>query len=158
MATPAILFVCAANRCRSPLAAAILHHLLEDVQTDAPWRIESAGLYALPDMPVTAQVQAAAAGAQLDLSRHRSQAVDQVQLADYDLILTMEEVQAEALVSAFPLLAAKIRPLSALVNLRVDIEDPTGSGLREHRALVELLRRYLQAALPQLRRVVGAEK
>ena len=158
MATPAILLVCAANRCRSPLAAALLRRLLQDAQPDVAWCIESAGLYALSGLPATAHVQAVASEAQLDLSQHRARAVDQVQLARYELILTMEEVQAEALVSAFPLLAEKIRPLSVLVNLRVDIEDPTGGGLREHRALVELLLRYLEAGLPQLCRLIGVAK
>lgn len=155
MPARSILFVCAANRCRSPLAAALLQRLLDEQPEGIHWRVESAGLHAIPDLPATQWVQAAAQEIGLDLSRHRSRAIDQLQLANYDLVLPMEQVQAEALASAYPLLANKIRLFSSLLNLRVDIDDPTGHGLREHRALVALLSRYLQAALPQLRRLLA---
>ena len=160
MPQAAILFVCAANRCRSPLAAALLRRLLSEqpgeVVGDVAWRIESAGLYALPGLPATPWVQAAAQEAGLDLSQHRSRPIDQVQLGDYALVLAMEEVQAEALIAAHPAQAGHIHPLGWLVNLRVDIEDPTGRGLREHRALCQVLTRYLQAGLPRLLQTVAS--
>ena len=134
---------------------ALLQQLMDARRDSTHWRIESAGLHALPDLPATVWTQDVATEAGLDLSQHRSRAIDQVQLADYVLVLTMEEIQAEALASAYPLLAGNIRPFSTIVNLHVDIEDPTGHGLREHRALLALLRRYLQAGLPRLCQLVS---
>lgn len=145
-----LLFICAANRCRSPLAMALLQRMVADLGQADHWRIESAGLHALPDLPVTMPVQTVAQEIGLDLSQHRSRPVDAVSLADYQLILTMEEVQAEALASAYPDQVAKIHPFSTIVNLHVDIEDPTGRGLPAHRALVALLQRYLQVGFPRL--------
>lgn len=153
MLAGAILFVCAANRCRSPLAAALLQHMVSKEPNDTNWRIESAGLHAIPNLPATPLAQGVAQEAGLDLSQHRSRTVDQVSLADYALVLTMEIIQAEALASAYPLQADRIRPFSTIVNLQVDIEDPTGHGRGEHRALLGLLRRYLLAGLPRLRQL-----
>lgn len=154
MTSRSILFVCAANRCRSPLAMALLQDLVRQQNEDEKWRIESAGLHAIDDLPVTPSLLTATQDAGLDLRQHRSRSIDQVRLSDYDLILTMEQIQAEALASAYPLMAQKIRPFSTIVGLMVDIDDPTGRGLREHRALVGLLKRYLQAGWPRLQQLM----
>jgi ribose 5-phosphate isomerase B len=150
MSHAVILLVCAANRCRSPLAEALLNRLLSQSPAVGKVRVESAGLHALPDLPATPWAQAAAQEVGLDLRQHRSRSIDQLALDSYALVLTMEEVQAEALVATHPARAQQILQLSALVKMRVDIEDPTGRGLREHRALCQVLERYLQAGLPQL--------
>ena len=164
MPQPAVLFVCAANRCRSPLAAALLQRLLtqqaDPVQTtpDQPsgtWRIESAGLHAQPDQRATLHTQAAARLAGVDLSQHRARPIERVALDDFALILTMEEVQADALRAAYPDHAHRIYPFSQLVNLQVDIGDPTGSGLGEHQATLHLLERYLRVGWPRLLRLVS---
>jgi len=118
------------------------------------WRIESAGLYAIPGLPATPAAQRVALAAGLDLSRHRSRSIDQLQLVDYNLVLAMEQIQAEALASAYPMQRRLIYPFSAIVNLEIDIEDPTGGGENEHRACLQLLRRYLQAGMPRLRQMV----
>jgi len=88
------------------------------------------------------------------LSQHRSRAVDQLQLDEYNLILTMEQIQAEALASAYPLQRSAIYPFSSIVNLAFDIEDPTGRGPIEHSACLKLLRRYLQEGMPRLRQLL----
>lgn len=154
----AVLFVCAANRCRSPLASALLRQLVQDEPAGIVWRIESAGLHAVADLPATALTQAAALETGLDLSAHRSRSVDQLSLNEFDLVLTMEEIQAEALASAYPFLARSILPFAQIVSLHVDVEDPTGRGLREHRALLQLLRRYLQAGLPRLQQLLSQDR
>jgi len=57
MQAEAVLFVCAANRCRSPLAMALLQQSVRQQHEDEEWRIESAGLYAIPDLPATPAAQ-----------------------------------------------------------------------------------------------------
>jgi protein-tyrosine-phosphatase len=151
---PTLLLVCAANRCRSPLAAALLTRLLHTsaVAPSAPslWRVESAGLYAEPGLPATPYTVTVAREIGLDLAAHRARRIDDLTLADYALIVTMEESQAHALAAAYPGRAAAISALGHLLNLRMDVEDPTGQGLHAHRALRSLLERYLAAALPRL--------
>lgn len=160
MPTPqyTILVVCTANRCRSPLAAALLRDRLAAAPDAVAWRIDSAGLHAVEDFPATALTVQAAAGVGLALDRHRAQRVDDRALDAYTLILTMEVVQAEALRAVRPDLAARIRPFSLLVGLEADIHDPTVDGTPQaHQALARQLARYVDLGLPRLRQWCDAE-
>ena len=121
---PSILFVCTANRFRSPLAAAMLQHSLQEMGLAESWRIGSAGTWATPGQPVLQTVSNAAQGFGIDLSGHRSTRVSRRFLSEYDLILVMESGQKEALVSEFPELREHIYLLSEVVERRsYDIPD-----------------------------------
>jgi protein-tyrosine phosphatase len=121
---PSVLFVCTANRFRSPLAAALLQHSLEKMGMAEAWRIGSAGTWGTPGQPVLASVSEAAQGLGLDLSGHRSARVSRQLLSNYDLILVMQASQKESLVSEFPHLGEPIYLFSELVERRsYDIPD-----------------------------------
>ena len=125
---PSILFVCTANRFRSPLAAAILSKALEEMGIAEGWRIGSAGTWATAGLPALQIVSSAADVLGLDLSGHRSARVSGDLLQEHDLILVMEASQKEALVSEFPELSERIYLLSNVVERRIyDIPDLRGS-------------------------------
>ncbi|MCB0073827.1 MAG: hypothetical protein KDE20_20305, partial [Caldilineaceae bacterium] len=119
---PAVLFVCTANRIRSPLAAALFQRRLAAGEDAATWRVASAGTWADDGLPAMAAAQQVAAEAGLDLSEHRSRRVEELDLADFDLILTMTTGQAEALRVEMPGHAARILPLTqAALGLAYDV-------------------------------------
>ncbi|HEY2644702.1 MAG TPA: hypothetical protein VGI56_13190 [Galbitalea sp.] len=92
-----ILFVCAANQCRSPLAEAIARREAGNL----PVRFASAGLLeGGHGMPPTGVKVAADLG--LDLSEHRSDQVDYSALLGFDVVLTMTRAQARELVAEEP--------------------------------------------------------
>lgn len=134
---PSILFVCTANRFRSPLAAALFRRALSEtsdpeltrILRGAPrWRVESAGTWTEPGQPILPEVHGAAQRLGLDLSDHRSRCVSGELLSQYDLILVMQASQREALVSEFPQLEERIYLFSHVVELgRYDIPDSFGS-------------------------------
>jgi protein-tyrosine-phosphatase len=149
-----ILFVCTANRFRSPIAAAILTKVLKEEQRPevasllrraGPWQVGSAGTWATPGQPVLAEVNLAAGQLGLDLSSHRSQCVSGELLAEYDLILTMQASQKEALQAEFAPLADSIYLLSDVIERgSYDIPDLYGSereALEVALKLNELIRR-----------------
>jgi len=144
---PSILFVCTANRFRSPLAAAFLIKALEEIGITESWRIGSAGTWATPGQPVLPGVSEAAQGFGIDLSGHRSARVSRRLLSEHDLILVMQASQKEALVSEFPELEERVYLLSDVVERRsYDIPDSRGSeqGVQEVGAeLNALIRRGL---------------
>jgi len=144
---PSILFVCTANRFRSPLAAAFLIKALEEIGITESWRIGSAGTWATPGQPVLPGVSEAAQGFGIDLSGHRSARVSRRLLSEHDLILVMQASQKEALVSEFPELEERVYLLSDVVERRsYDIPDSPGSeqGVQEIGAeLNALIRRGL---------------
>ena len=144
---PSILFVCTANRFRSPLAAAFLTKALGEMGITESWRIGSAGTWATPGQPVLQTVSDAAQGFGIDLSAHRSDRVSRRLLSEYDLILVMQASQKEALVSEFPELEERVYLFSDVVERRsYDIPDSSVSeqGVQEISAELEaLIRRGL---------------
>src|SRR5690606_22592899 len=109
---PSVLFVCTANRFRSPLAATLFLRAVadEEVERASPWNIGkasdwragSAGTWTVDGEPALPVVVDAATQLGIDLSGHRSVQVSDRLLADHDLILTMQASQKEALQSEFP--------------------------------------------------------
>src|SRR6185503_19226411 len=99
---PSILFVCTANRFRSPLAAAVLRKCLEELDIADSWLISSAGTWATAGQPLMPGVSEAAQRLNLDVSNHRSVRVSGKLLSKYDLIIVMQGGQKEALLSEFP--------------------------------------------------------
>ncbi len=131
---PSVLFVCTANRFRSPLAAGIFAKAVAeeekvklcswDVGAASDWQIASAGLQAVPRQPVLPSVLDAAGPLGIDLTGHRSQNVDDLRLQDYDLIVVMEETQRDLLQARYPELSETIYLLSRVVeNEDYDIPD-----------------------------------
>lgn len=131
---PSVLFVCTANRFRSPLVAAIFKKVLIEGGTKRTstwnigdtkaWQVGSAGTWTSPGQPALPAVLEAAKQLDIDLSAHRSVAVSERLLSDYDLILVMQESQKEALQSEFPNHRERIYHLSHVLEMgSYDIPD-----------------------------------
>ncbi len=120
-----ILFVCTANRYRSPLAAAFFRKELALRHPAGQWSVLSAGTWADEGMPAASGAMAAAARVGLNLADHRARSIDASLASAADLILVMEQGQKEAIQSEFPGAAAKVRLVSeAATGIAFDIPDP----------------------------------
>jgi len=151
LSMPAVLLVCSANQCRSPLAEVLLRQALAGAAPDEAWRVESAGTWALPGLPATEYSRQEARRHGLDLSRHQSQPASCELLAEFDLVLTMEMEHQRQLQAACPKQAAKVRRLSEAVGAAFDIEDPYGGPPASYRSLGDLLAGLLADGLPRIR-------
>jgi protein-tyrosine phosphatase len=136
---PSVLFVCTANRFRSPLAAAMLKKNLEDLGIAGDWRISSAGTWATPGQPAIPEVFEAAQRFGIDLSGHRSARVSRTLISAYNLILVMQAGQKEALLTEFPHLQERVYLLSYVAERRsYDITDTLGSEQEAPEVIAEL--------------------
>jgi len=122
---PAILFVCLANRYRSPLAAAFFCKCLEQHADRADWIVGSAGTWAQPGLPADSRAVKDAREKGLDIKSHRSRPITANLLFHSNLVITMEGGQKEALQVEFPSESKKICLLSEAVDgVSYDIPDP----------------------------------
>jgi protein-tyrosine phosphatase len=96
---PRVLVVCTANRCRSPLAAALLRASL--VTRGLFAEVDTAGL-GEPGFPATDPTTAVAARRDLDLGDHRSQPLAPDLIAPADLVLAMERLHVRHVVLTVP--------------------------------------------------------
>ena len=98
-----LLFVCTANECRSPFAAAIARRDIGDRPID----VDSAGLDSWRRrVPETGLLHAERLG--LDLSAHVSSPVHVDALADYDLILGLAREHTRELAALDPLIRPRL--------------------------------------------------
>jgi protein-tyrosine-phosphatase/predicted ATP-grasp superfamily ATP-dependent carboligase len=146
-----ILFLCAGNICRSPLAARLAEQQLPNVA------IESAGFDDRSGRSSPGKMMRIADSFGLDLSGHRSSLVTREQLLRADLILAMDLDNVACLKDAFPeamthttLLGLFARPAS------FTIADPYLSNGEEARRVSEQIRLAIKGLTGYLAHCKGA--
>jgi len=123
-----ILFVCAGNTCRSPLAEALARQALARLGWSHV-EVRSAGVAALPGEPASDGSLRAAARHGLDLASHRSAQLSEELVRQADLILTMSPRHLIR-VKAFPEGEEKSTLLTTFAEGR-DRDGESGAGVRD---------------------------
>jgi protein-tyrosine-phosphatase len=122
-----ILFVCKANRFRSPIAEAVFRKLIKEHGIENDWIVASAGTWTFPGLPHFPFPKKFLDDLGLDLSEHHSLPVNQEMLGQFDLIIVMEKGQKEALSIEYPEINQKVFMLTEFSNgIAYDIPDPVG--------------------------------
>jgi protein-tyrosine phosphatase len=120
-----ILFVCTANRYRSPIAEACFKRQLKKQNDSGQWEIISAGTWTEDGLPPMLDAIADAKRLNLDIQGHRSRVITKELAERSSLILVMERGQKEALRQEFPTHREKILLLSEVArDFPYDIPDP----------------------------------
>lgn len=132
------------------MAMALFQRHLAQRDMASDWRVESAGTWAREGGPAARRVQTVMGEWGIDLSMHRSRCVSQTLLASFDVILTMEQGQQEALQIEFPTLADRIMLLSKLADAVYDIPDPINGSLAEVRDVAREIDLLLQQGCDQI--------
>ncbi len=89
-----VLFVCTGNSCRSVMASHLMQQQLQQGQVDSIV-VESAGVFALNDMPPTEETCTVLRALGINCSDHRSRTLTSEMIGTADLILAMEPFQVE---------------------------------------------------------------
>jgi len=101
MSCRVVLVVCSANQCRSPMALALIESRVRAAGLSGAVQVRSAGTWAEPGHPATAQAIAEMQSRGIDLSEHRSREVDADLMAEADLVLVMTDGHRQALAAEF---------------------------------------------------------
>jgi protein-tyrosine phosphatase len=120
-----ILFVCTANRYRSPIAEACFKKELIEHEMGMDWNVLSAGTWTKDGLPPVQEAILKAEELGLDIQIHRSQVVTEHLVQRSDLVLVMERGQKEALQVEFRSHRQRIALLTEIVEgTTQDISDP----------------------------------
>lgn len=91
-----VMFVCAGNTCRSPMAEAIFRNMVDDVE------VCSAGINASDGEPASYLAVEVCSNHDLDLSKHESCSISNSGIREMDLILTAEVSHRDILRNSYP--------------------------------------------------------
>ncbi|AYG60843.1 low molecular weight phosphotyrosine protein phosphatase [Rhizobium jaguaris] len=154
-----ILFVCAGNICRSPLAEGIFRHLAAEARRSSEFEIDSAGTggWHQGERPDRRSI-AAAADHGVDISGQRARRIEVADFDRFDLILAMDQDNLKNL--------RKIAPADALGKLYLfnaftlgsnkDIPDPYYGGHEDFEAVYTKLLAGCIALLPMAGKALRA--
>jgi len=148
-----VLFVCAANICRSPLAMGLFSAQL--MPQSSEWQIASAGVCAPVGYPAAQNTLALLRQRGIDLSQHRSAQVTLEMVKNYNLVLTMERGQKEAIQIAFPEQAQKVYLLTEMIGEYWEIVDPVGGSLVDFEETAREIEQVLTAGYEKIYTFAG---
>ena len=120
-----LLFVCAGNTCRSPMAEAIFNARAPSRGLDS--RAKSCGLYMFGHLPASQLAIKAAKTFGGDLSKHRSMMFTEELMTEADFVLCMTRAHLEYLCERFPQHTGRIFMLD-----NTDVIDPFGGDLDDY--------------------------
>lgn len=149
-----VLFVCAGNTCRSPMAEMLFRKMaaerlgcpVEELE-DRGVIVASAGLSAISGMRAAPEACQVVSSWGLDLSMHETQALTESLVRQADVIYTMTRAQRQAIAREWPQAAERCKTLSLT---GADISDPIGGPLERYQRCAEQIRAELAARLSEL--------
>ncbi len=152
-----ILFVCTANICRSPMAAAIMRQRIAQLGLADRVQVLSAGVWAEGNQSASANAVTTLGQRGIELGSHRSQPLTPELLREAALILVMEESHRRSIFYAAPQHLAKVYLLTEMAGRHEDVDDPYGGPLAQYGRTADLLESLIDAGLPAILKRLGVE-
>lgn len=119
------------------------------------WELLSAGFSAVNGASVNEKTKSVMEELKLDLKNHSSHNINEFELSQMDLIITMTRKHSRALILKYPDLADKISTLKELSQLdseSKDIQDPFGLSEERYRETRDEIKENLKKFLKKLKK------
>jgi protein-tyrosine phosphatase len=153
-----ILFVCTANICRSPMAAALMRARLAELGLGDQIEVLSAGVWAEAGQPASEDAAATLGKRGVSLAEHRSQPATLALLQQAAIVLVMEETHRRSLFYLAPQYLNKVFLLTEMSGRHSDVADPYGGPIEGYERTATRLKDLIEAGLPQILKRVGVKR
>lgn len=131
-----ILFICRDNTCRSVMAETIMRSVMERLPKNQQLPVTSRGLVVLFSEPINPKAAALLRGNHMEIERGTSLALEDWDLAEGTLVLTMTEGEKASMAQRYPGLA-NLYTLREYAGEQGDIVEPYGGTDEDYEMVYE---------------------
>ena len=155
MSAKRILFVCTGNSCRSVMAQGLMQHMFKRAGMES-LAVESAGVFAIDGMLPTRETQRVLQDVGIDCSMHRARTLTVDMVEASDLILVMEQFQADEIIRRLPGAKRKVHLLKSYglppdeSAANPNIPDPIGKPLEVYEVCFAEIREAIERVAKSL--------
>lgn len=122
-----IIFVSSDDTCKGPMAEAVMSRLIEDRELTTASR----GLVVLFSEPINPKAAAAAQSCGVTLNHPRTVALEEKDISDRVLVLTMTEQQKKSICEQYEH-AVNVYTINEFLDGEGDVEDPAGGDAQAY--------------------------
>jgi protein-tyrosine-phosphatase len=149
-----ILFICTANICRSVIAEGILKKLLANSPGYQTAFVASAGIDALENFTPDQNTLEVCTKRKIFIGSHKARQLTIVMLKNADIVLCMENVHKQRILSAFPKYSKHVFLLKEYLHKDslddTEIKDPTGKSKQKYEKCFKEIEKELKRILPPI--------
>lgn len=141
-----ILFVCTGNSCRSVMAQALLQKRLKE-KGRSDIEVLSAGIMQLQGIGATEATRQVLQKEDIDVSKHISQRINRQLLHCSDIILVMERLHEEKILSLAPEVKNRVfllKEFAKMNNNDLDIADPIGKPISFYEKTLQIIKEAVE--------------